>query len=164
MITGLLSTSVSTTVLASNNSVPPSHNVFISFSIAAPFRSAPISPKSSTLQHSSHSDNMSNQDYEESSDLESSSSVESTWEPKRTRAKTGASYWLVDNDRKCVAFCKMQMAVSSSSNTSLIVGWGGSNLSMGIWIQKALQSLGWVHRSSSATYVFQNQSCASRPL
>ena len=121
MITDLLSASASTTVLPSNNAVPASHNAFISFSIAAPFQFAPILPKLNTAaffsqQFYSLVDNMSNSDYEESSDLENFSPVEFTWEPKRVRAKVEGFYWLVNNDRKCVTFCKMQMMVSSSSN------------------------------------------------
>jgi hypothetical protein len=37
--------------------------------------------------------------------------IGSTWEPTKIRAKVGGSYWVVENDKKCVAFCKMQMSV-----------------------------------------------------
>lgn len=50
----------------------------------------------------------------ESSQLESPTPGSTIWEPRKIRAKVGGSYWVVENDKKCVAFCKMQMTVYSS--------------------------------------------------
>jgi hypothetical protein len=47
----------------------------------------------------------------ESSKLESPTPGSAIWEPRKVRAKVGGSYWVVENDRKCVTFCKMQMTV-----------------------------------------------------
>ena len=51
------------------------------------------------------------QDNDESSEQETPTPAAIIWEPRRIRAKAGGSYWAVDNEQRCVSFCKMQMAV-----------------------------------------------------
>ena len=65
---------------------------------------------SSSEQSALSSIGFSSQDLE-SSELESPTPGSAIWEPRKVRAKIGGSYWVVENDRKCVAFCKLQMTV-----------------------------------------------------
>jgi len=51
------------------------------------------------------------QDNDESSQQETPTPAAIIWEPRKIRAKVGGSYWAVDNEKRCVAFCKMQMTV-----------------------------------------------------
>lgn len=51
------------------------------------------------------------QDNDESSQQETPTPAAIIWEPRKIHAKIGGSYWAVDNEQRCVAFCKMQMEV-----------------------------------------------------
>jgi len=74
-----------------------------------PSNSSPMA--SSSQQFDSLSDDPFNQDNDESSDQETPTLAAVIWEPRKIRAKVGGSYWVVDNEQRCVAFCKMQMTV-----------------------------------------------------
>ena len=114
------------------------------------------SSESETLSHTSASTT--------ESELETPTPRGPIWEPQKTRAKTGGSYWVVDNDRDCVAFCQMQMRVSPSLRTLLIVDWEWGKLSLGLLNKEALQGLGRVHRSPSASNLFKGESNCIHPL
>jgi len=51
------------------------------------------------------------QDNDESSKQETPTPAAIIWELMKIRAKVAGSYWAVDNEQRCVAFCKLQMAV-----------------------------------------------------
>jgi len=55
-------------------------------------------------------DNLSSQENDES-ELETPTPAAIVWELRKARAKVGGSYWVVENNKKCVAFCKMQKVV-----------------------------------------------------
>lgn len=66
---------------------------------------------SSLLQSDPLSGDPFSQDNDESSEQESPTPAAVIWEPRKIRAKVGGSYWVVDNEQRCVAFCRMQMTV-----------------------------------------------------
>jgi len=65
---------------------------------------------SSSQPSDTFSENLSSQENDES-ELETPTPGATIWELRKIRAKVVGSYWVVENDKKCVIFCKMQMAV-----------------------------------------------------
>jgi len=65
---------------------------------------------SSSQPSDTFSGNLSSQENDES-ELETPTPGATIWEPRKIRAKVWGSYWVVENDKKCVIFCKMQMVV-----------------------------------------------------
>ena len=120
----------------------------------------------SSQQSDPFSGNLSSQ-HNEDSELETPTPAAPVWEPRKIRAKVGGSYWVVENDKKCVIFCKMQMAVYTSLSLKLIEGWRWSGLRMGVRNKQAFKSLGWIHWSPSTLDIHKNKSntpCTLQPL